>query len=141
VSDNFAAQLAKWTILTLQVAKANGVGTIEDLATRAGVGAATLHAWKSGSGKNAGVKKILAVARAAGVPEPAIDRTLRFSGATGGAPMMEALLREAAAAIKAATQLLEAQARAASRQAEDVDAAVKRADRGKPGSKGRTRSA
>ena len=75
----------------------------------AGISGDTLYSYLRGEGQNAKVETILAIARAAGVPEPAIERSLNFSGASVGAPPMLVLLREAGAAIEAATRLLGAE--------------------------------
>ena len=83
--------------------------TKESLAMAAGMSSNTLYEYLRGDGVNAEVEKIMALADAAGVARPAIDRSLRFSAAAVGSPPALALLREAGAAIGAATRLLEAE--------------------------------
>jgi transcriptional regulator with XRE-family HTH domain len=137
LASAFGAQLATWTRLALDAAKRQGINQ-GDVARKAGISGDTLYAYLRGAGENAKEENILALAAAAGVAAPVIERTLRFSGATVGGPPIIGLLREAVASVEAATKILEdEEKKRLGREAADIAVSALTAGKGTKGARRR----
>jgi transcriptional regulator with XRE-family HTH domain len=105
-ADGFGLEVARWLRLALDSARTRGLNQ-GDVAREAGVSQDTLYRLLRGEGAKATEETIRSLARAAGVPVPAIERSLSFSDGAVGAPMGLALVRDAKASIEALERLLE----------------------------------